>query len=189
MSPAHIALVLRASAAGRQPEPSIDLVVSDPDVPAAACDTGVVMRRLFGKARKRVLAVGFVVHQGRTVFEEPVASSMPMLRSRLRSASTCGGNGPTLRSMIESSKVSRRTLSKTNGPASACRGCTTIPDPSRRPGRTGARCTQNASWSTGRKRSSLPRISLLRRRNGTSNSACSFAPGTLRNGSKRIFDR
>lgn len=70
MSPAQIALVLRAFAAARQPEPSIDLVVSGPDVPAAARDTGVVTRQLFGKARKRVLAVGFVVRQGRTVFEE-----------------------------------------------------------------------------------------------------------------------
>ena len=52
----------------------------------AVRDTGVVVRQLFGKARKRALAVGFVVHQGRTAFEELAAGSMPTLRSKLRSA-------------------------------------------------------------------------------------------------------
>ena len=73
MSPHHIALVLRAFAAGVQaatdPPVSIEVVVSGPDATDSARDTGVVMRQLFGKARERVLAVGFAVHQGKAVFK------------------------------------------------------------------------------------------------------------------------
>ena len=72
-SPAQMALVLRSFAAGtqvnRDMSQSIDVVVSGPDPSAAARDTGVVMRQLFNKARERVLVVGFVVHQGRSVFQ------------------------------------------------------------------------------------------------------------------------
>ena len=72
--PDQIGLVLRAFAAGSAVERdiagSIELVVSGPDPLAAARDTGVVVRQLFRNARKRVLAVGFAVHQGREVFAE-----------------------------------------------------------------------------------------------------------------------
>ena len=72
-SPTQIALVLRSFAAGvqanRNVSESIDVVVSGPDPSAATRDTGVVMRQLFNKARERVLAVGFAVHQGRSVFQ------------------------------------------------------------------------------------------------------------------------
>ena len=72
-SPPQIALIIRAFAAGRDVEPDVselvDVVVSGPDVSAAARDTGVVMRQLFGNARERVLAVGFAVHQGGFVFQ------------------------------------------------------------------------------------------------------------------------
>lgn len=72
MPPAHIALLLRAFAAGVQvaddSSASVELVVSGPDATGGARDTGVVMRQLFAKARRRVLAVGFAVRQGKSVF-------------------------------------------------------------------------------------------------------------------------
>ena len=46
----------------------IDVVVSGPDATFTARDTGVVMRQLFTAAKSRILAVGFAVHQGRSVF-------------------------------------------------------------------------------------------------------------------------
>ena len=74
VSPSQIALILRSFAAGRQVNPSvselIDIVVSGPDVAATARDTGVVIRQLFNKAKERVLAVGYAVHQGRSVFRD-----------------------------------------------------------------------------------------------------------------------
>ena len=74
VSPSQIALLLRSFAAGRQVNPSvselIDIVVSGPDVAATARDTGVVIRQLFNKAKERVLAVGYAVHQGRSVFRD-----------------------------------------------------------------------------------------------------------------------
>ena len=78
-SPGQIAFVrqrrnlLRAFASGKDANPNVselvDVVVSGPDVTAAARDAGVVMRQLFNKAKERVLAVGFAIHQGRFVFE------------------------------------------------------------------------------------------------------------------------
>ena len=72
-SPDQMALVLQAFAAGRQAgeeaSPGVSLVVSGPDATASARDTGVVIRELFEKARERVLAVGFAVHQGKAVFD------------------------------------------------------------------------------------------------------------------------
>ena len=74
VTPTQIALVLRSFAAGRQVNPNIseliDIVVSGPDVAATARDTGVVIRQLFNKAKERVLAVGYAVHQGRSVFRD-----------------------------------------------------------------------------------------------------------------------
>ena len=74
VSPSQIALILRSFAAGRQVNPSvselIDIVVSGPDVAATARDTGVVIRQLFNKAKKRVLAVGYAVYQGHSVFRD-----------------------------------------------------------------------------------------------------------------------
>ncbi len=71
--PAHIALLLRAFAAGAQATGAssipIEVVVSGPDATGDTRDTGAVMRQLFGKARERVLAVGFAVHQGKSVFK------------------------------------------------------------------------------------------------------------------------
>ena len=71
-SPAQMALVLRAFVAGRphtvSPSEMINVVVSGPDSARTSRDTGVVMRQLFGQAQERVLAVGFAVHQGRSVF-------------------------------------------------------------------------------------------------------------------------
>ena len=73
MPPAHIALLLRAFAAGAQSAGGsslpVEVVVSGPDATGGARDTGVVMRQLFGKARERVLAVGFAVRQGKSVFK------------------------------------------------------------------------------------------------------------------------
>ncbi len=77
--PAHIALVLRALALGRningQVSDLIDVVVSGPDVAGVSRETGVVIRQLFNKARERVLAVGFAIHQGRSVFQ-PLADQL-----------------------------------------------------------------------------------------------------------------
>ena len=69
----RIVLMLRAFAAGRRVTadaagPSVEVVVSGPDAARAARDTAVVMRQLFARARRRVLAVGFAVHQGKSVF-------------------------------------------------------------------------------------------------------------------------
>lgn len=70
----QIALVLRAFAAGTQvneeTSPGIEIVVSGPDPSGTARETSVVTRSLFENARTRVLAVGFAVHQGQTVFRE-----------------------------------------------------------------------------------------------------------------------
>ena len=73
MAPAHIALLLRAFAAGSQTASDasapVEVVISGPNTSGGARDTGVVMRQLFGKARTRVVAVGFAVHQGKSVFK------------------------------------------------------------------------------------------------------------------------
>ena len=72
MPPDRIAATLRAFAAGRQAggvSAPIEVVVSGPDTAAAARDTGVVVRQLFDRARTRALAVGFAVHQGKSVFQ------------------------------------------------------------------------------------------------------------------------
>ena len=70
--PAQIAVILRAFAAGKASDPDlskiIDVVVSGPDATSTTRDTGVVMRQLFTEAESRILAVGFAVHQGRSVF-------------------------------------------------------------------------------------------------------------------------
>lgn len=71
MSPWQIALVLRAHIAGRQADrdvPRLEIVISGPDVAATARDTGVVMRQMFSRAKERVLAVGFAVKQGHSIF-------------------------------------------------------------------------------------------------------------------------
>lgn len=73
MQPQHIALLLRAFAAGARPiedaSPRVEIVVSGPDASSGARDTGVVTRQLFRRARERVLAVGFAIHQGKSVFK------------------------------------------------------------------------------------------------------------------------
>ncbi len=73
MPSAHIALLLRAFAAGAQSAGGsslpVEVVVSGPDATGSARDTSVVMRQLFGKARERALAVGFAVRQGKSVFK------------------------------------------------------------------------------------------------------------------------
>ena len=73
MVPNQIALLLRTFAAGRKaagdiPTP-IEVVISGPDSTGDTRDTGVVIRQLFARARKHVLAVGFAVHQGKSVFK------------------------------------------------------------------------------------------------------------------------
>ncbi len=73
MSPAHIALLLRAFAAGIKSvcdiPPPIEVVVTGPDATTSARDTAVVVRQLFRKAQKRVFAAGFAIHQGKAVFQ------------------------------------------------------------------------------------------------------------------------
>ena len=90
LSPSQMALVLHAFAAGRQTgneeSPIVTVVVSGPDATATALDTGVVIRRLFEKARERVLAVGFAVHQGKAVFD---VLAKRMDRDEVRQATLC----------------------------------------------------------------------------------------------------
>ena len=67
----HAALMLDAIAAER---PSLarsavlELVTSGPDAVGGTRDTGVALRELFASAERRVLVVGFAVHQGREIF-------------------------------------------------------------------------------------------------------------------------
>ncbi len=73
MSPQQIALLLQSFAAGANVSshivPPIEVVVTGPDATTSARDTGVVVRQLFRKVRQRVLAVGFAVYQGKSVFK------------------------------------------------------------------------------------------------------------------------
>lgn len=73
LPPAHMALVLRAFIDGARGRAGaampVEIVVSGPDATGGARDTGVVMRQLFNRARSRVMAVGFAVHQGKSVFQ------------------------------------------------------------------------------------------------------------------------
>jgi len=73
LTPDQLALVLRAFAAGRAAgggtPVDVEVVVTGPDATSVTRDTGVVMRQLFDRARERVLAVGFAVHQGKSVFQ------------------------------------------------------------------------------------------------------------------------
>lgn len=67
----HAALLLDAVAAERRSEAQradIELVTSGPNAVGATRDTGVVLRELFASAERRVLIVGFAVHQGREIF-------------------------------------------------------------------------------------------------------------------------
>jgi phosphatidylserine/phosphatidylglycerophosphate/cardiolipin synthase-like enzyme len=66
----HAALLLDALAAEqiRYRDAACELVTSGPDIVGATRDTGVVLHELFAAAERRVLIVGFAVHQGRDVF-------------------------------------------------------------------------------------------------------------------------
>jgi len=67
----HAALLLDTIAAERLSlarRAVLELVMSGPDVIGNSRDTGVVLRELFASAQRRVLIVGFAVHQGREVF-------------------------------------------------------------------------------------------------------------------------
>jgi phosphatidylserine/phosphatidylglycerophosphate/cardiolipin synthase-like enzyme len=66
----HATLLLDALAAeqARLQETSVELVTSGPDIVGSTRDTGVVLRELFAGTERRVLVVGFAVHQGRDVF-------------------------------------------------------------------------------------------------------------------------
>ena len=90
LSPSQMALILQAFATGRQigeeGSPTVSIVVSGPDAASTSRDTGVVMRELFAKARKRVLAVGFAVHQGKSVFE---VLARRMDKDEVRQATLC----------------------------------------------------------------------------------------------------
>lgn len=71
-TPDQLALVIRAFSVGRETNPTlpsaVDVVVSGPDETATARDTGVVTRQLFVDAKRRVLVVGFAIHQGQDIF-------------------------------------------------------------------------------------------------------------------------
>ena len=71
---AHLMRLLEALAEDRHvrpaiPDQALDLVTSGPEAPNVALrDTAVVVRELFAQAQRRVLVVGYAVHQGRSVF-------------------------------------------------------------------------------------------------------------------------
>ncbi len=69
----HVAWLLRAFAAGQHASSdastSVEVVISGPDLEGKTRDTGVVIRQLFSNARHNVLAVGFAVHQGKSLFK------------------------------------------------------------------------------------------------------------------------
>jgi phosphatidylserine/phosphatidylglycerophosphate/cardiolipin synthase-like enzyme len=70
-APEHAALLIDTVAAERPPRvglADIELVTSGPDAVGATRDTGVVLRQLFTSAERRVLIVGFAVHEGREIF-------------------------------------------------------------------------------------------------------------------------
>jgi phosphatidylserine/phosphatidylglycerophosphate/cardiolipin synthase-like enzyme len=70
LAPPHAALMLDALAAEqtRRYRAAIEVVTSGPDIIGSTRDTGVVLRELFAAAERRILVVGFAVHQGRDVF-------------------------------------------------------------------------------------------------------------------------
>ena len=74
MTPSQMAVVLRAYMAGRAKiadnSQEIDVVISGPDAMTLFRDTGVVVRQMFTRAHHRVLAVGFAIHQGGSIFQE-----------------------------------------------------------------------------------------------------------------------
>ena len=64
-------MLLDALAAELEPRGNsavLELVTSGPDIAGTTRDTGVVLRELFAEAERRVLVVGFAVHQGREIF-------------------------------------------------------------------------------------------------------------------------
>ena len=73
MTPPQMAVVLRAYLAGgtkvADHSQDIDVVISGPDAMTIFRDTGVVVRQMFTRAHQSVLAVGFAVHQGRSIFK------------------------------------------------------------------------------------------------------------------------
>ena len=66
LSPEHAALLVDTIAIERSSQPQwadIELVTSGPDMVGGSRDTGVMLRELFASAERRVLIVGFAVHQ------------------------------------------------------------------------------------------------------------------------------
>jgi len=92
LGPSQIATLLAVLAEDRRgerksgPGPVVDLVATGPDAPGVPSrDTSVVVRELFRHAQESVLVVGYVVRQGRHVFQA-LAERMrdhPALRVRL----------------------------------------------------------------------------------------------------------
>lgn len=70
MTPGHVAILAEALLAERQRRSGddIDVVTTGPDPSLSSRDTAVVTRELFAGAQRRVLAVGYAVHQGDVVF-------------------------------------------------------------------------------------------------------------------------
>jgi phosphatidylserine/phosphatidylglycerophosphate/cardiolipin synthase-like enzyme len=69
--PEHAALLLDAIAAEKTATAGatkVELVTSGPDAAGRTRDTGVILRQLFAGAERRVLILGFAVHQGREIF-------------------------------------------------------------------------------------------------------------------------
>jgi hypothetical protein len=122
----HAALLLDALAAENawRRDATVEMVTSGPDILGSTRDTGVVLRELFAQAERRVLIVGFAVHQGRNVFaalatrmnQRPdlvVRLCLDVRRARRVQRLCCAG------SLI--------VFSSTNGQARGCPRCFTIP--------------------------------------------------------------
>ena len=178
MLPAHIALMLRAFAAGGQAAIGsslpVELVVSGPNATGGARDTGVVMRQLFAKAREGVLAVGFVVHKGKGVFktladrldnDDSFDATLCIDVRRQHGDTSIDRDIPAaFRERIRSQRMAWKPIATRllRPPvAQSCRGVRPV------------RCMPSASLSMVGRHSLLPRISPRRRRRETSSSACS----------------
>ena len=152
---AHMALVLRAFVDGARGTAGaampVEIVVSGPDATGGARDTGVVMRQLFNRARSRVMAVGFAVHQGKSVFQVLAErlDGEDAFRATLcvdirRQPSDTSSKGTSCGDLPTDSLG-------TSGPAAGCPRCTTILVRSARQARRPVRCTRSVSSWTARR--------------------------------------
>lgn len=96
----------------------VELVWSGPEIAQAATrDTGVIVREMFGKARRSVLIASYAIYQGKNIFK-PLADRMEELSQlRVRMFLNITRNYLDQRSEAELLASSPTHFSKTIGPA------------------------------------------------------------------------